>query len=324
MLENLGLSCPAEATYRAMLRHPRYGVADLAAATGLPDSQVRAALNELGDLALLKPSEGAGLGLRPVNPSVGLAALLATAEAEALAKQAQVETARAAIAAITAEITPTAEDYGALHWQGLEAVRSRLEELQLMTESECLSLNPGGAHRADARSAATPVNQRALERGVVIRAVCRDSFRNDSETLAYARWMTSMGGRMRTAPTVPMPLVVVDRRIAVLPLDPDDPRKGALEVCNPGVVATACALFEQVWSVATPFGEAVQTDDNGCTPLERTLLEIANTGCTDVVTARRLGVSLRTVRRMMSDLMVRLDATSRFQTGVNAAKRGWL
>ncbi|MFE0458540.1 LuxR family transcriptional regulator [Kitasatospora sp. NPDC058965] len=324
MLENLGVSRPAEAIYRAMLRHPRHGVADLAAATALPASQVRDALNELGDLALLKPSDSAGLGLRPVNPKVGLAALLAAAEAEAVAKQAQVETARAAIAAITAEHMPTAEDYGAMHWQGLDAVRSRLEELQLLTETECLSLNPGGAHRADARSAATPVNQQALERGVVIRAVCRDSFRNDAETLAYARWMTSKGGQMRTVPTVPVPLVVIDRRIAMLPLDPDDPRQGALEVSDPGVVATACALFEQVWSVATPFGEAAPADENGCTPLERTLLEIANTGCTDVVTARRLGVSLRTVRRMMSDLMVRLDATSRFQAGVNAAKRGWL
>ena len=35
-------------------------------------------------------------------------------------------------------------------------------------------------------------------------------------------------------------------------------------------------------------------------------------------------VSLRTVRRMMSDLMERLAAQSRFQAGVNAAKRGWI
>jgi hypothetical protein len=35
-------------------------------------------------------------------------------------------------------------------------------------------------------------------------------------------------------------------------------------------------------------------------------------------------VSLRTARRMMADLMSRLDSRSRFQAGSEAVKRGWL
>lgn len=40
--------------------------------------------------------------------------------------------------------------------------------------------------------------------------------------------------------------------------------------------------------------------------------------------SRRIGVLLRTVRRIASELMVRLTARSRFEAGVKAAKSGWI
>jgi len=45
---------------------------------------------------------------------------------------------------------------------------------------------------------------------------------------------------------------------------------------------------------------------------------------TDEAAARRLGVSLRTVRRWASHLADRLGARSRFQAGVRARERGWI
>ncbi|MER5637891.1 helix-turn-helix transcriptional regulator [Kitasatospora sp. NPDC002227] len=327
MLETLGLDSQAEAVYRAMLAHPELGVADLAESTGLPPAAVRAALNDLADLALLRPSTGSDGRLRPVSPDVGLATLLAAAEAEAAAKQAQLEATRAAIAAIAAEHDRRRDDgdtSATRRLVGLDAVRDRLAQLQLRTESECLSLNPGTAHTPDARDAAKPVNQQALERGVAIRAICRESVRNDPDAFAYARWLTGLGGQMRTVPTVPMPLVIIDRRLAILPIDPSAPGDGALEVDSPGMIAAVCALFDQLWSVGSPFGEAAPTDRYGCTPQEQALLEIIAAGHTDDVAARKLGLSLRTVRRMMASLMLRLNASSRFQAGLNAARLGWI
>ncbi|MFJ9519852.1 hypothetical protein ACIRPK_16530 [Kitasatospora sp. NPDC101801] len=320
------MNSQAEAVYRAMLACPDHGVADLVEGTGLPIVAVRAALNELADLALLKPSADSDGRLRPVSPDVGLATLLAAAEADAAAKQAQLVATRAAIAMIAAEHDRRWDGDGDATRRliGLDAVRGRLEELQHRTESECLSLNPGGAHRPDARAAAGPLNQQALERGVAIRAICRDSVRNDADAYSYARWLTGLGGQMRTVPTVPMPLVIIDRRLAILPLDPSDPREGALEVDSPGMITAVCALFDQLWSVASSFGEVAPTDRNGCTPLEQALLEIISAGHTDDVAARKLGLSLRTVRRMMASLMVSLNASSRFQAGLNASKLGWI
>ncbi|RZU36641.1 regulatory LuxR family protein [Streptomyces sp. BK022] len=324
MLQILGLSQRSEAVYLAMLRCPDHGVAALASDTGLAETTVREALDELASLKLLKPSAQEAGALRPVSPTVGLTALLANAEAQAAAQRARVDSTRAAIASIAAEHDHPYDHDRALRLEGLDAVRARLEELQRTTAFECLSLNPGGAHRPDARRAATPLNEEALRRGVTIRAVCRESLHNDADTLAYARWLTGHGGQMRTVPTVPIQMIVLDREVAIVPLDPANHRAGALEIRTPGTVSALCALFEQVWEHGTPFGEQPLTDLHGCTPTERTLLQIIAAGDTDETAARQLGVSLRTVRRMMSSLMERLDATSRFQAGLNAAKRGWL
>ncbi|WP_331734452.1 MULTISPECIES: LuxR C-terminal-related transcriptional regulator [unclassified Streptomyces] len=324
MLELLGLSSNAEAVYRAALQHPDHGVAALAVETGLPEKAIREAFDQLAALALLKPSDQRQGMLRAVSPDVGLATLLAVAEAELATRQAQVETTRAEITAIAAEHLGARGFDNVARLEGIDTVRARLEELQRTTEIECLSLNPGGAHRPDARNAATPLNEEALLRGVTIRAVCRDSFRNDPDTLAYARWLIERGGQMRTVPTVPIQMVIVDRRVAIIPLDPADPRTGALEIHSPGIMTALCALFEQCWATGTAYGEQPPSDANGCTPTERALLEIIAAGDTDESAARKLGVSLRTVRRMMSHLMDRLDAASRFQAGVNASRRRWL
>lgn len=93
---------------------------------------------------------------------------------------------------------------------------------------------------------------------------------------------------------------------------------------RPGPVTAVYSLFEQVWATATPFGAPEPVDAHGLNPQELELLKILSEGHTDEVAGRRLNLSLRTVRRMMSQIMDRLGAQSRFQAGVQAAAQGWL
>lgn len=60
------------------------------------------------------------------------------------------------------------------------------------------------------------------------------------------------------------------------------------------------------------------------TEADRALLAALARGGKDEVVARRLGVSVRTLRRRLFDLMQRLGATSRFQIGAKAAQAGLL
>lgn len=55
-----------------------------------------------------------------------------------------------------------------------------------------------------------------------------------------------------------------------------------------------------------------------------TLVAGAGTEVLSLIAGRKMGISGRTVRRIMADLMQRLNAESRFEAGMKAAKNGWL
>jgi DNA-binding NarL/FixJ family response regulator len=80
------------------------------------------------------------------------------------------------------------------------------------------------------------------------------------------------------------------------------------------------AAFDQAGYAPAEFG----TDGSELTDEDRRLLRLLADGHTDESAARRLGASVRRVRRRMAALTSRLDATSRFSAGVAAARRGWL
>ncbi len=56
------------------------------------------------------------------------------------------------------------------------------------------------------------------------------------------------------------------------------------------------------------------TDD-----LKRSIVRLMAEGYKDEIVARRLGMSVRTCRRHIAEIMEELEATSRFQAGANAA-----
>ncbi|RKE20753.1 LuxR C-terminal-related transcriptional regulator [Streptomyces sp. TLI_171] len=322
----IGLDAFGEAVYRAMLLHPDLDTGGLASHLDSSEPEVCAALDRLADLALTRPTS-CGTRWRAVNPERGLAALLAHQEAEEARRQREAERSRAAMAGLIAEyasLHAPGEQRGIEMLSSLDQVRDRLIQLASDATAEVLSFAPGGPQPAPVMEASRTLDQETLERGVRMRTVYQDSVRNDPATVQYARWLHGLGGAVRTAPTLPLRMIVVDNATAIVPIDPEDPRKGAVLLQSPGVVAALRALFDQVWEHARPLGESAQRDPHGLTGQERELLRLLADGLTDERAGQRLGVSLRTVRRMMADLMVRMDARSRFQAGIQVAALGWL
>jgi len=84
------------------------------------------------------------------------------------------------------------------------------------------------------------------------------------------------------------------------------------------------ALFQSVWNRALPLGGPRRRDSEGLGPQREQVLRLLAAGHTDDAIARRLGVSVRTARRVASDLLSKLNAQSRFQAGARAVARGWL
>ncbi|MFE3111480.1 LuxR C-terminal-related transcriptional regulator [Kitasatospora indigofera] len=328
MLKLLGLDATAEAVYREMLADPEGGVAELRDRLDLPEPDIRAALDRLADLTLLRASRDRPGTLWPVSPERGLELLLRRQEEDLARRQQELEVSRAAVARAVAEyavLRPNTLVDGAERLVGLDAIQAKLEVLTGRLAGECLAVMPGGAQSAASLAASRPLDEDALRRGVRLLTIYQDSVRNDPETFAYAQWMTDLGGRVRTAPVLPPRMLVFDRRTAVVPIDPQHTRLGALCTEEPGIVASLVALFEQTWENAVPLGADRPEDGRtGLNAGERELLRLLSTGLTDEMASRRLGVSVRTVRRQMAALMERLDAASRFEAGLKAAQRGWL
>ncbi|MEU7899105.1 hypothetical protein AB0B45_40405 [Nonomuraea sp. NPDC049152] len=56
----------------------------------------------------------------------------------------------------------------------------------------------------------------------------------------------------------------------------------------------------------------------------RQVLHLLSSADKDEIAAREMGVSLRTYRRYVAELLVRLGATNRFQAVLLARKQGWI
>lgn len=325
MLAALGLDADAEAVYRLMLVHQDWGIAELAADLGRTETEVRAGLDRLAELNLLRRSLQAPGGLRPVSPDLGFQLLLQRQQAELLRQQQQFAESQAAISRLLDEYSElrTGERHGVEYLNGIDQIQARLEELAHRSTSECLSFMPGGAQSAASLEASRPLDADLMGRGVSLLTVYLDSVRNDNATVEYATWMQENGGQVRTAPSLPLRMVLFDREVALLPVDPENTKKGAVQLTGPGVLTAMVALFHQVWAVAAPIGCAQGRDEAGLTAQERELIRQLSQGATDEIAAKKLGIGLRTSRRMMSELMARLGARSRFEAGILAERAGW-
>ncbi|WP_433381235.1 LuxR C-terminal-related transcriptional regulator [Streptosporangium sp. CA-115845] len=324
VLQEWGLDGHADAIYRLVLTQKEWGIAEIAAKLGISETHVRSTIDKLVELSLLRRSSGM---LRPASPSVAFHSLLQRQRTELLRRQEEFIAAEHAVNRLISEYSELCA-VGARNecdcLESMEAVRARIETLARSAKSECLSFMPGGAQSPESLEASRPLDDVLLMRGVSVRTVYLDSACNDASTLAYARWLTELGGEVRTTPTLPLRTVIFDREIALVPLDPQHSSKGAVEVCGRGIIAALVALFEQIWASATPFGTDPRCCPESITKQEQELLRLLAQGLTDEAVSKKLGIGLRTHRRMVADLMDRLGARSRFEAGVKAAEKGWL
>jgi DNA-binding CsgD family transcriptional regulator len=130
------------------------------------------------------------------------------------------------------------------------------------------------------------------------------------------------GEEVRLLPEVPTRLLVIGRTHAVLPEPLGDAAMPRILVRQRGIVEALRLLFDRLWEQASPVAEyerGAKGDE-----VRRQLLHQLASGAQDEQIARRLGMSLRTVRRRVAEVMAELGADSRFQAGVEAARRGWL
>ncbi|MFI5678915.1 response regulator transcription factor [Streptomyces cellulosae] len=313
----VGVSAFDELVYRTILHQPDAGTAGWALLTGASPARVRESCDQLLTVGLLQPPDSMG-GLRAIDPRVAIRGLIRRRETVS------------ELLAATAEEMATAYEAGLLREEpsrlievasGEGAIAARLEEMYARAEHEVCLFDTPPYLAPPARQLDLQVD--LLRRGIVSRGIYAASALEDPKVLSRTWNMVELGEQARVLPSVPVKLLVVDGCRAMLPLT-SSAAGGycAVVVWHSAVTEALQKLFEMAWQQATPLGQPV--GDGELNESEGALIRLLAAGMKDEAVARHLGVSLRTLRRRVSELQERLGAASRFQLGARAAQRGWL
>jgi DNA-binding CsgD family transcriptional regulator len=316
-----GASPDADLLYRGLACGGPRSAGQLARDLNLAPRRTALALEELADLGAagrLSPRTAQRrVPLWYALPSATVAASLHRRRARTAGPAQRVEQARRWLALARGLGLPAdpADLGGQAHlWQGRQAARRRIAELNAAERHEHLAMNPESAFSAEVAAAAAPLDRSLLARGVRMRVIGVPAEDGAGSPLPDHE-LSRHGGEYREQLVVPTKLIIVDRRIALLPLDPLDPGRGALEIWHPATVESLLRLFFQQWDqAASPRPEGVSAIQ--LSTRERALVALLAQGHTDVSAAHVLHISPRLVTYLVRSLMDRLGVNNRFQLGL--------
>ncbi|MCK6211279.1 LuxR C-terminal-related transcriptional regulator [Georgenia sp. EYE_87] len=325
MFEPLGLSADAVAAYRVLLANPDMSPDQLAGHLSRYDSEVAEILEQLEEKGFVRRSHSDPTNLRTESPQVAFERLVGQHEIELHRKQEELSQARSGAAALVDEYHRTIQN--ARHGEferliGTDHIVSRLLELGQNVESSVDSIVTK-APLPHVLNQAKSDDALALARGVRLRTLYPAAARHDDGVVEYAEWFRERGGQIRTAIALPVRVLIYDEKIAVVTSDPQDFSRGAVVLNTPGAITALQALFDLLWESGADLPSPAASE-NTLRAEERELLQLLSRGLKDEAISRSLGISIRTVRRMINVLSNRVDATSRFELGARAVERGWL
>ncbi|HEY7049967.1 MAG TPA: helix-turn-helix domain-containing protein [Jatrophihabitantaceae bacterium] len=326
MFEALNLDQGEELVYLALLDQPAGSTAELAKQTGLPLGRVSRSLTRLARRRLVHRAAGRPVRYTPTPPDVAISALVNERRGEldrtllavpALLEQYRRAAARAEPAALLEVLS------------GQDVAQGRFLELMAGATSDVMAFDRQSAGEGTGPSEVA-VERPVLERGVHCRAVYEVAALEDPDRLPYLRTLAGLGEQARVLPELPMKLMIFDHRVALLPLASASDERftvGVLVVHPSRLLDGLIALFEDYWNRAVALTTALTTNSAPNAEFSQVDLEtlaLLCTGIKDGAMARQLGVSPRTLNRRIIRVMTLLGASSRFQAGLQAAKRGLL
>lgn len=154
-----------------------------------------------------------------------------------------------------------------------------------------------------------------LRSGVRMRTLYQHTARFSQGTREYVDRVSRMGAEVRTLDDQFIRVLLFDRRAAVIGVESDP--GSAIIVREPNLIHFIAKTFDLWWLNAAPFPlewsnqEVADIADQ----LKQRIALLLSEGLTDQTIAKRMGMSVRTCRRHIAEIMERLGAKSRFQAG---------
>lgn len=325
MLEALGFGPVEESVYQLLLLRGRQSREEILA-SGEREAQ-RQALEVLEAKGLVRRLAGSDPAYVVAPPEYAIDVLIAEQmnalqEARAKAVELAAQVRRAAQPADPAELIEVVSGEGSARQLFRQVVSSAQQEIAVF---DC---PPYATATTDFDEVLEAQLERVRADRLRLRTVFERSLLDDPAHVQRIMDGVASGEQARIA-RVPLKMAVIDRSWGMLPLlHADGLTPEAVVIVRRSVLLDSMlALFESVWDhaveVRPPTSEGPPR--TGVEEEElRQLAQLLAVGMTDIAIAHHLGVSERTVRRRVKDLMDELGVQARFQAGVRAAERGWV
>ncbi|MGH8894708.1 MAG: LuxR C-terminal-related transcriptional regulator [Actinomycetes bacterium] len=312
-----GLDDVAETVYRAMLRNPVLDEGGLARHLDLDAPALARALDALARVGLVSRTAA---GLSPAPPATTLASLLHGEMRDLEERRAYLDAVRASLSGFAADhMVGQSRGWSSVPFELLspDEAFAAVEDVQRGTTGEILSCDP--VVEVDSESSAYfELAEQQLRAGRVMRGLYPADVVLDPRRLDHVRRWSRAGEDVRLIRSELPPMAVFGTEVALVSSTWGGETEGHLLIRAPALVGLVRDLFDQYWTRGTPLIPYERLDER------RQVLEMMMLGTKDETIARQLGLSLRTVRRRIAELMSELGAATRFQAGLEAARRGLL
>jgi sugar-specific transcriptional regulator TrmB len=312
---------------RALLEGPAGSIfREVVAAGTLPEDDPRfradhedhEAVQVLVDLGLLRQAESGGwVAADPAAAQSGVVAPMGRQVAELLSESAAWADTFASLSQAFRR-TPTASPIEEI--RGLPNINRFLESAVDDAETELLTAQPAGARSAVILQQAVDRDLRTIERGVHMRTLYQHTARRSKATRDYVNLMLAHGAQVRTLDEFFNRLIVIDRRLAIIPGEAPDV---ALAIHDKNLVSYLADIFDRSWERAREYNERGSASDSDIAAEVRQLtVRMLTEGHSDPASAKRVGVSTRTYASYVAALKEEYGVETRFQLGYAMGSQG--
>ncbi|WP_405798055.1 DNA-binding response regulator [Streptomyces sp. NBC_01506] len=145
----------------------------------------------------------------------------------------------------------------------------------------------------------------------------------DEEARAHLRLVRDHGALVRISGSpLPHETIIIDRRVMILAGARTPTGREYTVTTSRILIDGVHSLFQAVWDTAVDPDTYLRKNIPHLDADGRMVLKALGSGLTDESAAGQLGLSLRTYRRRVAELMVKLEADSRYQAGLRAGELG--
>ncbi|GIH22601.1 transcriptional regulator [Acrocarpospora phusangensis] len=329
-LEVLGISAFDERVYRAVLASPGITVQELVMRSGESSGRIQSSLSRLRAKGMVNRLWGRSPRWTATSPGTAIRSLVRGLQSEL---DRITETADAMEAAFRT-VGQDPDEVGQFEvLAGPEELARWYLRVQQEARDEVLTFDRP-PYVLDYRN---PLQSDRLRDGVRYRTIYAPEAFQHEGALDELDNMLKVGEEARVLPGLPFKMVLVDQRVAIMPLHLHPPLSRSVLIRGSTMVVALVELFERMWREAVPMYPRAPSLDRAPEPAgvrgeepewadldldDRRLLALLAAGLKDDAIARQFGTSPRSLRRRLRHLFDELNAETRFQAGVQANRRG--